>query len=87
MQLFEKVEVHKPPASRSTSAETYLLAFKYKAAAKIDPRILDVKYLFQGAIEPPRKVILIRNDKPMTSLSINSLFSPVTLFLCINRVV
>lgn len=58
LQLFEKVEVHKPAASRSTSAETYLLAFKYKAAAKIDPRILDVKYLFQGSIEPPRKVIV-----------------------------
>ncbi|EXB37143.1 AdoMet-dependent rRNA methyltransferase spb1 [Morus notabilis] len=63
-RLFEKVEVHKPAASRSTSAETYLLAFKYKAAAKIDPRILDVKYLFQGSIEPPRKVVdVLRGTK------------------------
>lgn len=63
-RLFEKVEVHKPAASRSTSAETYVLAFKYKAAAKIDPRILDVKHLFQGAIEPPRKVVdVLRGTK------------------------
>ncbi|XP_010526611.1 PREDICTED: putative rRNA methyltransferase [Tarenaya hassleriana] len=56
-QLFEKVEVFKPPASRSASAETYLLGLKYKAPAKIDPRLLDVRHLFQGAIEPSRKVV------------------------------
>ncbi|KAL5541932.1 hypothetical protein UlMin_009642 [Ulmus minor] len=56
-KLFERVEVHKPAASRRESAETFVLAFKYKAAAKIDPRILDVRHLFQGAIEPQRKVL------------------------------
>ncbi|RZC44600.1 hypothetical protein C5167_037551 [Papaver somniferum] len=45
-QLFDKVEVTKPIASRSTSAETYIVGKKYKAPAKIDPRLLDVKYLF-----------------------------------------
>lgn len=55
MQLFEKVEQYKPSASRSASAETYLLGFKYKAPAKIDPRLLDMKHLFK-AVEPPRKV-------------------------------
>ncbi|KAF4391681.1 hypothetical protein CsatB_023113 [Cannabis sativa] len=63
-RLFERVEVHKPAASRSSSAETYLLAFKYKAPAKIDPRILDVKHLFQGSIEPPKKVVdVLRGSK------------------------
>ncbi|KAL0738983.1 hypothetical protein Bca4012_015193 [Brassica carinata] len=55
-KLFEKVEVFKPPASRSASAETYLLGFKYKAPGKIDPRLLDFRYLFKEAAEPTRKV-------------------------------
>lgn len=58
MQLFEKVEVDKPAASRSTSAEIFVLGLKYKAPAKIDPRLLDVKHLFQGAVEPPRVILL-----------------------------
>uniref|UniRef100_A0A803MXW3 Putative rRNA methyltransferase n=1 Tax=Chenopodium quinoa TaxID=63459 RepID=A0A803MXW3_CHEQI len=53
-QLFEKVEVTKPVASRSTSAEIYVIGLKYKAPAKIDPRLLDIKHLFQGAIEPSK---------------------------------
>ncbi|KDP41776.1 hypothetical protein JCGZ_26794 [Jatropha curcas] len=63
-QLFEKVEVDKPAASRSTSAEIFLVGLKYKAPAKIDPRLLDVKHLFQGSIEPQRKVIdVLRGTK------------------------
>uniref|UniRef100_A0A803N063 Putative rRNA methyltransferase n=1 Tax=Chenopodium quinoa TaxID=63459 RepID=A0A803N063_CHEQI len=53
-QLFEKVEVTKPVASRSTSAEIYVIGLKYKAPARIDPRLLDIKHLFQGAIEPSK---------------------------------
>lgn len=63
-QLFEKVEVDKPAASRSASAEIYLLGLKYKAPAKIDPRLLDVKHLFEGSIEPQRKVVdVLRGTK------------------------
>ncbi|GAB4837893.1 hypothetical protein Ancab_027418 [Ancistrocladus abbreviatus] len=62
-QLFEKVEVTKPLASRSTSAEIYIVGRKYKAPAKIDPRLLDVKHLFQGAIEPPKVVDVLRGTK------------------------
>lgn len=54
MQLFEKVEVTKPVASRSTSAEIYVIGLKYKAPAKIDPRLLDVKHLFQGVTDTPK---------------------------------
>ncbi|PIN12190.1 putative SAM-dependent rRNA methyltransferase SPB1 [Handroanthus impetiginosus] len=62
-QLFEKVEVDKPQASRSASAEIYILGFKYKAPAKIDPRLLDVKHLFQGGKEPPKVVDVLRGTK------------------------
>ncbi|KAF3450028.1 hypothetical protein FNV43_RR06107 [Rhamnella rubrinervis] len=63
-KLFEKVVVHKPKPSRSSSAEIYVLGFKYLAPAKIDPRLLDVKHLFQGSVEPPRKVMdVLRGTK------------------------
>lgn len=63
-QLFEKVEVDKPAASRSASAEIYVLGLKYKAPAKIDPRLLDVKHLFQGSVEPQKKVVdVLRGTK------------------------
>lgn len=58
-QLFEKVEVTKPVASRSTSAEIYVVGLRYKAPARIDPRLLDFKHLFQGAINPPKVIHLI----------------------------
>ncbi|XP_020267335.1 putative rRNA methyltransferase [Asparagus officinalis] len=62
-QLFDKVEVFKPAASRSTSAEIYAIGLRYKAPAKIDPRLLDIKHLFQGAIEPPKVVDVLRGTK------------------------
>ncbi|EES18697.1 hypothetical protein BDA96_09G248800 [Sorghum bicolor] len=45
-QFFEKVEATKPSASRSTSAEIYIICQKYKAPAKIQPELLDIKHLF-----------------------------------------
>ncbi|XP_039116042.1 adoMet-dependent rRNA methyltransferase spb1 [Dioscorea cayenensis subsp. rotundata] len=62
-QLFEKVEVTKPVASRSTSAEIYVIGLKYKAPAKIDPRLLDVKHLFQGVTDTPKVVDVLRGTK------------------------
>ncbi|KAE8732188.1 hypothetical protein F3Y22_tig00002237pilonHSYRG00726 [Hibiscus syriacus] len=56
-QLFEEVKVWKPHASRPESAETYVLGLRYNAPAKIDPRLLDFKHLFQGSIEPQKKMI------------------------------
>ncbi|KAH0712002.1 hypothetical protein KY285_007638 [Solanum tuberosum] len=62
-QLFEKVEVDKPPASRSASAEIYIIGLKYKAPSKIDPRLLDIKHLFQGGKEPPKVIDVLGGTK------------------------
>ena len=48
--------MEKPPASRSESAEIYILGIKYLAPAKIDPRILDIKHLFEASAQPIAKV-------------------------------
>ncbi|VFQ71865.1 unnamed protein product [Cuscuta campestris] len=62
-QLFEKVEVDKPLASRSSSAEIYIIGLKYKAPAKIDPRLFDIKHLFEGGKEPPKVIDVLRATK------------------------
>lgn len=62
-QLFEKVEVDKPAASRSTSAEIYIVCLKYKAPAKIDPRLFDVRHPFQSGKETPKVLDVLRGTK------------------------
>lgn len=64
-QLFEKVEVTKPQASRGTSAEIYIICLKYKAPAKIQPELLDIKHLFSVETEKkmPRDVLTTKKDK------------------------
>ncbi|CAN6345829.1 unnamed protein product [Urochloa humidicola] len=63
-QFFEKVEATKPTASRSTSAEIYIICLKYKAPAKIQPELLDIKHLFSVVPENNKlRDVLGKNDR------------------------
>ncbi|KAK3134806.1 hypothetical protein QOZ80_5BG0410950 [Eleusine coracana subsp. coracana] len=61
-QLFEKVDVTKPTASRSTSAEIYIICQNYKAPAKIQPELLDIKHLFSVVPEQNKPRDPLRKD-------------------------
>ncbi|KAM0846515.1 hypothetical protein ACQ4PT_055617 [Festuca glaucescens] len=51
LQLFEKVQVAKLEASRSMLAEHYFVCLEYKAPAKIQPELFDLKHLLNASLK------------------------------------
>jgi len=51
-QLFNKVDATKPTASRSVSAEIFVMCIGFKAG-KIEPKFFDPKWVFMETVEQP----------------------------------
>ena len=58
--FFDKVTVFKPIASRQSSAETYFICQGYLAPKKIDPRLLDPKFVFREIEEKKEGISVMR---------------------------
>eukprot|EP00834_Sanchytrium_tribonematis_P000237 NODE_5_length_72347_cov_1.339331.p5 type:complete len:781 gc:universal NODE_5_length_72347_cov_1.339331:37200-34858(-) len=65
-QFFGIVEATKPSSSRNESAEIFVVCQNFKAPDKIDPKLLDPKYIFQDLLQGSRTSLkkILNPEKP-----------------------